>query len=249
MLCDKEFAGFHDGIFKKQFEWFIEFKRGKGEKVAHSTLIRLKTLNNVLIQYCPTLEISRTVAETILCEKAGEHPATRALRVSDLRQFSSFLSGQGINSYQIPVKYTKQAHTPFRPYIFSEQELYAVTDVADKYELKPRRKKQVSHYPVIVRILIGTGLRIGELLSLCVQDVDTQNNVLSIHRAKNNVSRYVPRQIIGIPFKSTEKKPPSNPEVTRTVIENAALKTIPNSAEYYSPEEKADLIAFLDELV
>lgn len=195
MLNDKEFSSFDDGIFKALFEKYIEFKRGKGEKVAHSTLIRLKSLNNALTLHCVSMEINREAAETILREKAGENPASRALRVSDLRQFSSFLSGQGINSFQIPVKYTKQTHTPFHPYVFSEPELHAVTDAADKYEIRLQGKRQVSVYPIIVRILIGTGLRIGELLSLRVQDIDTQNNVLYIHRAKNNVSRYVPMSV------------------------------------------------------
>jgi len=41
----------------------------------------------------------------------------------------------------------------------------------------------------------------------------------------------------------------SNPEVTRAVIEEAALRVAPDSAEYYSTMEKADLMAFLDNLV
>jgi len=111
MITDKEFTGFRDGIFKAQLEKYIEFKHGKGEKVTHSTLIRLKTLNNDLSRLCPLLEINRDAAEAILLEKAGESTSTRALRISDLRQFTSFLSGQGINSYQIPKKYAKQSHS------------------------------------------------------------------------------------------------------------------------------------------
>lgn len=170
MITDKEFTGFRDGIFKAQLEKYIKFKRGKGEKVTHSTLIRLKTLNNDLSRLCPLLEINRDAAEAILLEKAGESTSTRALRISDLRQFTSFLSGQGINSYQIPKKYAKQSHSPFHPYIFSAAELNAITVAADKYEVKSRGKCQISAYPVILRILTGTGLRIGELLSLRIQD-------------------------------------------------------------------------------
>ena len=192
MLKDKEFAGFQDGIFKSYFEKYIEFRRGKGEKVTHSTLIRLKALNNNLNQYCHSLEIDGNAVETILQEKAGESPSSRALRVSDLRQFSSFLRGHGIHAFQVPAKYTKRVNTPFRPYIFSEMELCAITDVADKYESKSRKKYQLEIYPVIVRILIGTGMRIGEVLSLRVQDVNMQIQSLTVHNAKNNVSRHVP---------------------------------------------------------
>lgn len=194
MVSDKEFSAFNDGIFKAYFEKYIEFKRGKGEKVTHSTLIRLKALNNDLNLRClSTLEINGDVAEDILREKNSESPSSRALRISDLRQFSSFLSGHGIRSFQIPVKYIKQINPPFRPYIFSELELRAVTDAADEYENASRNSPEV--YPVIIRILIGTGMRIGEVLSLRVQDVDTQTKSFAVHRAKNNVSRHVPMSV------------------------------------------------------
>lgn len=40
----------------------------------------------------------------------------------------------------------------------------------------------------------------------------------------------------------------SNPEVTRKAIEGIASKTIPESSSYYSDEQKADLMAFLETL-
>ena len=46
MINDKEFLKFEEGFFKPYFEKFIEFKRGKGEKVANSTLIRFRKLNH-----------------------------------------------------------------------------------------------------------------------------------------------------------------------------------------------------------
>lgn len=192
MINDKEFAAFQNGIFKPYFERYIEFKRGKGEKVSHSTLIRLKSLNNALCSHCSTLEIKHKIAETILAEKEHEMPATRGLRISDLRQFSTFLRSQGINSYEIPTKYMKKIYVPFRPYIFSEDELASITHAADS--LKPGQRTQTHRlvYPVIVRILIGTGLRIGEVISLKVKDINTSNDVITVFKSKNNVSRYVP---------------------------------------------------------
>lgn len=192
MINDKEFTAFQNGIFKPYFEKYIEFKRGKGEKVTHSTLIRLKALNNALYSHCSTLEISRKTTETILAEKEHETPATRGLRISDLRQFSAFLRFQGINSYEVPVKYMKKAYVPFRPYIFSEDELASITNAADSLEPGQRTQAHRLVYPVIVRILIGTGMRIGEVISLKVKDIDTTNNLITVFESKNNVSRYVP---------------------------------------------------------
>ncbi|MFZ3580433.1 tyrosine-type recombinase/integrase [Virgibacillus sp. DJP39] len=192
MLNDKEFQAFQEGIFKDYFVKYIMFKRGQGEKVTHSTLIRLKSLNQELTLACDSLEISHEVAEFILREREKESPATRGLRVSDFRQFSAFLRSLGIGSYEIPRKYMKKVYVPFRPYIFSEAELGSITLAADQLPQGRRPHTHCLVYPVIIRILIGTGMRIGEVLSLKIQDVDMANQLLIVYKSKNNVSRYVP---------------------------------------------------------
>lgn len=192
MINDKEFLAFQDSIFKPYFEKYIEFKRGKGEKVTHSTLIRLKALNASLNRCNSSLDIDRYTVELLLQKKDIEQEATRALRVSDLRQFNAFLKSLGINAYQISNKYMKKVHGAFKPYIFSPEELSKITEVSD--HLKPSRRSSNCHkvYPVLVRILIGTGMRISESLSLKVKDVDIVNRLLIVYQSKNNVSRYVP---------------------------------------------------------
>lgn len=192
MLNDKEFRAFQEGIFKKYFEKYILFKRGKGEKVTHSTLIRLKLLNQALNQSCVCLEIPRGVVESILYKKENESLSTQSLRISDFRQFSSFLRSLGIDSYDVPHKYNKKIYVSFRPYIFSESELKAITAAADQLPRGVRSQTHCVIYPIIIRILIGTGMRIGEVLSLKVQDVDMVNQLFIVYKAKNNVSRYVP---------------------------------------------------------
>lgn len=192
MITDKEFLAFQDGIFKPYFEKYIEFKRGKGEKVTHSTLIRLKALNEALNRCISTLDIDCNTVELLLQEKDTESGASRALRVSDLRQFNAFLRALGIHAYKIPDKYMKKVHVAFKPYIFSAEELSKIVEASD--HLKPTRRSNnyLTVYPVLVRILIGTGMRIGEVLSLRIKDVDAVNRLLVVYQSKNNVSRYVP---------------------------------------------------------
>jgi integrase/recombinase XerD len=192
MITDKEFLAFQDGLFKPYFEKYIEFKRGKGEKVSQSTLIRLKTLNESLNRSSSTLDIDRNIVELILKGKNAEQEASRAMRVSDLRQFNALLKALGINAYQIPEKYMKKVHVAFKPYIFSVEELFKITEASDHLEPGSRNSSYHTVYPALVRILIGTGMRIGEVLSLRIQDVDATNRLLVVYQAKNNVSRYVP---------------------------------------------------------
>ena len=71
MINDKEFLKFEEGFFKPYFEKFIEFKRGKGEKVASSTLIRFRKLNNSLNQY-QTNQISEKMIRELLAPRLAK---------------------------------------------------------------------------------------------------------------------------------------------------------------------------------
>ena len=43
-------------------------------------------------------------------------------------------------------------------------------------------------------------------------------------------------------------KTSSNPEVTRKAIESVAEKTVPESLDFFTKEERDDLLSFLDSL-
>ena len=191
MINDKEFLKFEEGFFKPYFAKFIEFKRGKGEKVAQSTMIRLRKLNNSLNCYNVS-HISEQMVEELLAPRGGLSESERQYMTSSLRQFCSFLTLLGIDAAIVPPKYMRAARSEFRPYIFSDNELHRLASAADA--LPPARRPSVHQqvYPVLVRLLIGTGMRIGEVLALTRADVDPSNGVINVINGKNGVSRYIP---------------------------------------------------------
>jgi site-specific recombinase XerD len=70
------------------------------------------------------------------------------------------------------------------------------------------------------------------------------------HLVNNGVSIYNIRDFLGhASVTTTQVYLTSNPEVMREAIERASLRTAPDSAEYFSTEEKADLMAFLETLI
>ena len=191
MINDREFLKFEEGFFKPYFAKFIEFKRGKGEKVAQSTMIRLRKLNNSLNCYHVS-HISEQMVEELLAPRGGLSESERQYMTSSLRQFCSFLTLLGIDAAIVPPKYMRAARSEFRPYIFSDNELHRLASAADA--LPPARRSSVHQqvYPVLVRLLIGTGMRIGEVLALTRADVDPSNGVINVINGKNGVSRYIP---------------------------------------------------------
>lgn len=191
MINDKEFLKFEDGFFKPYFEKYIEFKRGKGEKVAHSTMIRLRKLNNSLNCYHVN-HISEQMVEELLAPQEGLSESERQYKTSSLRQFCSFLTLLGIDAAVVPPKYMQAARSKFRPYIFSDDELNRLVVAADTLPPGRRSSAHQQIYPVLVRMLIGTGMRIGEALALTRADVDPSNGVINVINGKNGVSRYIP---------------------------------------------------------
>ena len=191
MINDKEFLKFEDGFFKPYFEKYIEFKRGKGEKVAHSTMIRLRKLNNSLNCYHVN-HISEQMVEELLAPHEGLSESERQYKTSSLRQFCSFLTLLGIDAAVVPPKYMQAARSKFRPYIFSDDELNRLVVAADTLPPGRRSSAHQQIYPVLVRMLIGTGMRIGEALALTRADVDPSNGVINVINGKNGVSRYIP---------------------------------------------------------
>lgn len=191
MINDKEFLQFEEGFFKQYFEKFIEFKRGKGEKVAKSTLIRLRKLNNSLNQY-KTEQISEQMILELLAPHDGLSEIERQYMTSILRQFCSFLCLLGVNVASVPAKYMQTVRCEFRPYIFSDEEIQRLVSAADSLPSSKRTKTHQQIYPVLVRMLIGTGMRIGEVLALTRGDVDPANGIVKVINGKNSVSRYVP---------------------------------------------------------
>lgn len=92
-----------------------------------------------------------------------------------------------------------------------------------------------------------------------IQHANSFNDSISPHRMRHSkathlvnagVNIYNIRDFLGhASVVTTQVYLTSNPEVMRSAIENASQKTVPESAEYYSADEKADLMVFLETLI
>lgn len=182
---------FEDGFFKPYFVQFVGYRRGLGEKVSRGTLWRLEKLNRQLnASGCSC--ISREMAEALLAPRGGLSETLRFQMVSDLRRFSEFLREQGVDAAAVPKGFMKTPRSGFRPYIFSSGEELAVINAADHYPDGKGSGSRQLVCPVITRLLFGTGMRIGEALSLTMGDVDGEAGVVKVIHGKNGVSRFIP---------------------------------------------------------
>jgi len=90
------------------------------------------------------------------------------------------------------------AHAPkpkknFTPHIYTQKELDSVFSVCDN--LKCDYVKRDSLYmvmPALTRFLFGTGVRIGEVLDLKINDINLTCNYLTLRDTKNGKERLLP---------------------------------------------------------
>jgi site-specific recombinase XerD len=114
------------------------------------------------------------------------HSRTVSNKVSNLRKFFEYLKYSGLEVF-MPL--CPQWNEDYIPYIFSDAEMKKIFHAADKAETTSFNRFE---FPMVLRLLYGCGLRLGEALSLIVSDVDWRRGTLIIRVAKNNKQRLVP---------------------------------------------------------
>ena len=118
----------------------------------------------------------------ILRLRGKNHSRTVSNKVSNLRGFLEYLRYSGVDVF---LPRCPQWNEDYVPYIFSDTEMKKIFRAADKNSTNFK-------FPMIVRLLFGCGLRLGETLSLIVSDVDFRRGTLLIRIAKNKKQRLVP---------------------------------------------------------
>lgn len=122
----------------------------------------------------------------------GHHLRSSTIRRNEvvLRQLVEHVQGFGWPAYS-PATTTavRVPHQP--PYVLTDDELRRLFTAIDSQAISSYTNKALVD-PVLFRVLYGAGLRVSEVLSLRLPDVDTHAGTVRIRDSKNGVSRTVP---------------------------------------------------------
>jgi integrase len=136
------------------------------------------------------ITLTKEIADEYCKKRPNESDKTRYNRIQILSQFARFLDDLGFRSY-IP-KLPKFRST-YTPYIFSRKEIQNIFRVCDALTPSVRnRNSTVFAIPVLIRLLYGTGIRIGEALYLTCNDLNLHDKCLVLRDTKNGKDRMVP---------------------------------------------------------
>ena len=177
-------------IYASLLVQYIDFKRNLGYKFIEAESKYSLFDQFALLNGESEIGITKEFADKWALKRPNESDSTCYRRVMYLIQFASFLNDSGYPSY-IP-KLPKAYKSTFTPYIYSKNELNAIFTASDRLEMDNFMDSAANVIPALLRTLYGTGIRIGEAVSLKVKDVNLEDKYLIIRQSKNGKDRMLP---------------------------------------------------------
>jgi integrase len=108
-------------------------------------------------------------------------------RLSTVRQFATYLAGSGLPMAVPDVHQGQGGSRRATPYLYTDTDVQALMQAADEL-FSPLRAATMK---MVTGLLAVTGMRIGEVLSLTIGDLDLNDGVIVIAQAKYGRQRLV----------------------------------------------------------
>lgn len=180
----------NNGVFAEKIYEYVKYKRALGYKM-EDTEERLSRFDRLATERGETGDgISRELAEEWCKPLPMESTYNRYGRISQLRGFSAYLQITGHQSY---IPKLPKPKSSFCPHIFTKVEMANIFRECDRMHLHRRYTQSLKIImPCIIRLLYGTGIRIGEAMRLKHSDVNLTDGMLLLRECKNGQDRVVP---------------------------------------------------------
>jgi len=172
----------------KVIQTYVTFKRSMG--------MHFHSEDCLLRAFCRAVgdvDISHVKPAAVQAFLDGKGPVTAVwgLKFRVLRSFYRFAISRGFATHSPLPTSLPQLPPPFVPYIYSTEELRRLLAATHVIEA-PESPLQAPTVRTLLLLLYGTAMRIGEALSLTLNDVDLAQAVVTVRNAKFFKARLVP---------------------------------------------------------
>jgi integrase/recombinase XerD len=178
-------------VFAPHISDFIDLKRSLGYKYKEQERVLHRFDRFILDQGHTSFGLTKEISDEWAVRRHNESELTIYSYIIIVKQLAEYLRDQGIKTYvpQLP----KYPGWTFIPYIYSYEEMNAIFRAVDNLRMKCRNVNScLLIMPCLLRLLYGTGIRIGEALSLMNKGVDIEGRYLILEDTKNGKDRLVP---------------------------------------------------------
>jgi len=169
-------------------EAYIDYKQSLGMRFRSQAAV-LRAFKRAM----GDIALTEVKPESVLAFIAGTGPITARWRENHrvLGGFYRYAIGRGFTTISPLPTDIPRPPTPLTPYIYTVEELKRLLAATDLLQT-PLSPLLASTMRTLLLLLYGTGMRVGEALSLTLADVDLENRVLRVRDAKFFKTRLVP---------------------------------------------------------
>lgn len=184
-----------ESILKDELSEFMSIRKASLSKSAFDHDCHyLKKFDDYLVSCsCSGKELSEDRIMGWLSSLTGKSSSI-ANEVIVIQIFLKRLNSIGKQAYIPPVP---KVADDYVPYIFSDTELNKIFMLADNIKMSRNQLNPYIQleYPMVLRLMYGCGLRIGETLALKMKDVNLDEGVLTLRHTKGDKQRLVPMHV------------------------------------------------------
>lgn len=179
----------YSSVLKEEFQNFLKFRQAQG----------FIDKNCYVWQKLDMYLADNAINEKIISSDIVENWISVCCKGLDNGSVESFISmynafAKYLNSIDIPAYIQPRPlniRRNYTPYIFSYEEIKRLFELADSGRSSKDKLSKVQ-FPIIMRMLYGCGLRLGEALVLKKSDVDLVEGTLFVRNGKGDKDRIVP---------------------------------------------------------
>jgi integrase/recombinase XerD len=169
-------------------EAYIDYKQSLGMRFRSQAAV-LRAFKRAM----GDIALAEVKPESVLAFIAGTGPITARWRENHrvLGGFYRYAIGRGFTTVPPLPTDIPRPPTPLTPYIYTVEELKRLLAATEMLQT-PLSPLLASTMRTLLLLLYGTGMRVGEALSLTLADVDLEDRVLRVRDAKFFKTRLVP---------------------------------------------------------
>ncbi len=185
---------------------FIASKRACGYKYRGEESLLRQLDKHLIAHKLKKIELSREIVEKWIERKDYESRRNQSARISIVKLFAGYLIARNIPAH-IPVQFKTSRHSPeFIPYIFTRAQIASLFKSSDFEAVSRKQSRVASVFPVMVRLLYSTGIRLGEAKRLRWSDVNLAAGIISVFQGKFRKDRLIPLSDQMLKFMKTHRE-------------------------------------------
>lgn len=135
--------------------------------------------------------LDKNLVDLWMIKRECENGLTRSDRCSFTRQLARNMIKNEKEAYVIPQKYYKSKNEHI-PYIFKDSEVINILEYFSNIKNRKLYPYQKETYYLMLKLLIYTGARKNEIINLKINDINFENNTISIIEGKEYIDRVIP---------------------------------------------------------